>query len=148
MKSIYLIFCFISLLGFSQEKTDSGFWVKDFEKAITISKKEKRPIVLYFTGSDWCKPCMLLKEDFFENEKLDAYKSSFVFLKIDIPRNADLLTENQKTENYKLLDTYNPGKVFPLVNILNHKGKVLDKASGYSSLRDPKYYFELLENNK
>ncbi|RKM91892.1 thioredoxin family protein, partial [Aquimarina sp. AD10] len=38
--------------------------------------------------------------------------------------------------------------VFPLVNILNHKGKVLDKASGYSSLRDPKYYFELLENNK
>ncbi|RKM94199.1 thioredoxin family protein, partial [Aquimarina sp. AD10] len=119
MKSIYLIFCFISLLGFSQEKTDSGFWATDFEKAITISKKEKRPIVLYFTGSDWCKPCMLLKEDFFENEKLDAYKSSFVFLKIDIPRNADLLTENQKTENYKLLDSYNPGKVFPLVNILN-----------------------------
>ncbi len=131
---------------FAQDHKDS-FWLYDFEQAKEISKKEGKPIFMYFSGSDWCRPCMMLQEDVFDNYKFEKYKNSFVFLYIDIPRNTDLLSEDQKVQNFKLLKSYNTQKSFPLINIVNHKGKVLDDISGYSSLRDTKYHFDLLEKH-
>ncbi|GAA4272254.1 hypothetical protein GCM10022258_15480 [Aquimarina gracilis] len=131
------------MVVFSQEEKES-FWVYDLTEAKEIAKKENKTIVLYFTGSDWCRPCMMLKEDFFGSYKFSKYKNSFVFLYIDIPRDQDLLTEKQKIENYKVLDLYNKAKTFPLIFMINHKGKILDQISGYSSLRDPSYHFDLL----
>jgi len=129
---------------FSQNE-NSSFWVYDMEEAQKIAKTENKTIAIYFTGSDWCRPCMMLKEDFFNNYKFNKYKDSYVFLYVDIPRDQDLLTEKQKVNNYKLLKNYNQEKTFPLICIVNKKGKVLDTISGYSSLRDPTYYFDLFE---
>ncbi|WP_262711236.1 thioredoxin family protein [Aquimarina algicola] len=115
------------------------------EIAKKISKKEHKPILMYFSGSDWCKPCMMLQEDFFDSFEFKKFTDSFVFLYLDFPRNSDLISTERKIENSKLLELYNKNKQFPLINILNSKGKVLDKISGYSSLRDPRYHFELLQ---
>ncbi|SHI48209.1 thioredoxin family protein [Aquimarina spongiae] len=147
MGSKYLCICLflVTLLSFGQNSKSDTFWVYNLEEAKEISKKENKNIVLYFGGSDWCRPCMMLQEDFFDDYKFTTYKKAFVFLYVDIPRNRNLLTAEQKEENYKLLEAYNKKKTFPLVSILNTKGKVLEELSGYSSLRDPKYHFELLE---
>ncbi len=141
---IFLFLAFSSFILSGQEEKAS-FWVYDLNEAKEIAKRENKTILLYFTGSDWCRPCMMLKEDFFDSYKFNKYKDSYVFLYIDIPRDRDLLTEKQKVENYKVMDMYNKQKTFPLIFMINHKGKVLDQISGYSSLRDPNYHFDLLK---
>jgi len=137
---------FISGVTLYAQDTKDSFWVYDLEEAKEIAKKEKKNIAIYFTGSDWCKPCMMLKEDFFNHYKFNQYKNSFVFLYVDIPRDQDILTEKQKVKNYKVMDQYNEEKTFPVIYILNKKGRVLDKISGYNSLRDPSNYFQLMKN--
>jgi len=139
----FLLFFCSSMLCAQQEK--ASFWIYDLEEAKEIAKKEKKTIALYFTGSDWCRPCMMLKEDFFSHYKFNKYNDSFVFVYIDIPRDQDLLTEKQKVENYNVMNRYNDEKTFPFLCILNKKGKVIDKISGYNSLRDPSNYFSILE---
>ncbi|WP_025743467.1 thioredoxin family protein [Aquimarina pacifica] len=145
MKNIVLVFGFLSFIGFSQQNSKDQLWVQDFDTAKEIAKNDGKTILMYFTGSDWCMPCIMLKEDFFSTEKFKNYKDSYVFIKVDIPRNTDLLTPQQKSHNYKLLEEYNDQKSFPLVKIMSYKGKILDELSGYSSLRDPRYHFELLD---
>ncbi|WP_109301151.1 thioredoxin family protein [Aquimarina sp. AU474] len=141
---LFLLLFLSNLVVFSQEQKDS-YWLYDFEQAKEISKEEDKPILMYFSGSDWCRPCMMLQEDVFDNYKFQKFKNAFVFLYIDIPRNTDLLSSDQKVQNFKLLSTYNKQKTFPLINIVNHKGKILDDISGYSSLRDTTYHFEMFE---
>ena len=145
MNKIFLVFGFLSFIGFSQQDSKNLNWLQDFEVARHNAKNNKKPILMYFSGSDWCSPCKMLKEDFFDNKKFKEYEKDFTLLLIDIPRSSDLLTDEQRVQNYELLDQYNEGKSFPLVVILSPKGKILDKLSGYSSLRDPKFHFQLLD---
>lgn len=145
MNKLTIILFFFSLIVFSQKETSNIDWHEDFTVTMQNAKLEKKPIVLYFSGSDWCAPCKKLKEDFFETEKFNKYIDSFIFHLVDIPRNNDLLTEEQRIQNYDLLDTYNKNKSFPLVIVLSSKGKILNKVSGYSYLRDPRFHFELLD---
>ncbi|WP_103068023.1 thioredoxin family protein [Aquimarina sediminis] len=145
MNKIFLIFVFFSFIGFSQQDSKDLSWLQDFEKARLKAKNNKKPILMYFSGSDWCSPCKMLKEDFFDNEKFKKYEKDFTLVLVDIPRSSDILTDEQRVQNYELLDQYNEGKSFPLVVILSSKGKVLDKISGYSSLRDPSFHFQLLD---
>ncbi len=150
MKRILILFFLTCAVSFSQDEYSHSkvHWIQGIEKAKSEAKSNKKSILMYFTGSDWCMPCIMLKEDFFDSDRFDKYHDSYVFLKVDIPRNKDLLTEEQLQHNYTLLEKYNKNKVFPLVTVLSPKGKVLDQISGYSSLRDPKYYFELLDKFK
>ena len=140
------LICSMPYFGISQETDQQEqIWVKNWEEAKTVAQKENKRILMYFTGSDWCMPCIMLKEDFFSTSKFKSFANSYVFLKIDIPRSQDIITPEQRKHNLKILDTYNEEKSFPLINIMTFKGKILDHHSGYSSLRDPSYHFALLE---
>ncbi len=150
MKYLLIILSLTCTISFAQDNASSSKtkWVQNFEKAKHKAENNEKSILMYFTGSDWCMPCIMLKEDFFESEKFKDYKDSFVFVKVDIPRNQDLLTEKQIEHNYSLLEKYNTSKVFPLITILSSKGDVLEKVSGYNAMRDPSNYFELLDKFK
>jgi thioredoxin-related protein len=39
-------------------------WLTDFDKAKEQAKKENKSIVMVFSGSDWCAPCIKLDKDF------------------------------------------------------------------------------------
>ncbi|MBQ4821922.1 thioredoxin family protein [Aquimarina sp. MMG016] len=148
MKNLLFIFIFIGFSASAQFDQGNSLWIQNWKSAKIKAKKERKPILMYFSGSDWCRPCKMLQEDFFNSQKFEQYKNSFIFLYIDIPRNKDLLSKEQNIENNKLVELYNKEKSFPLINIMDDKGKVLDKISGYSSLRDTKYHFELLDKFK
>lgn len=143
-KQICLLVLLVGFVGLSQQNDSDSLWIQDFELAKQKAKEENKSILMYFTGSDWCKPCKMLKVDVFDSWKFKKYEKSYVFLKIDIPRNRDLLTEEQMKINFSLLNQYNKEKSFPLLIALSAKGKVLDDISGYSSLRDPTYHYEFL----
>jgi thiol:disulfide interchange protein len=49
-------------------------WESNFKVALKKSKKEKKPILIYFTGSDWCGPCKVLDKKLFHSEKFKKIK--------------------------------------------------------------------------
>jgi len=123
-------------------------WLTDYDTAISIAKQQKKNVLAYFTGSDWCPPCKMLKTDLFDTNKFKELSSNYVLLYIDVPKSKDLLTEKQMVHNKNLLVKLNKKKVFPLLKILDSKGKELDRQSGYSMNGVVDSHLKLLEKNK
>ena len=58
-------------------------WHTDLNKAVNISINEKKPIMLFFTGSDWCGWCMRLKKEVFNkilNSNLKSLHNHNLFI--------------------------------------------------------------------
>lgn len=64
-------------------------WTTDFGKALEQAVKEKKHVLLDFTGSDWCHWCQRLDAEVFAQ---DAFRTGaqqhFVLAKHDVPRGA------------------------------------------------------------
>lgn len=135
------------MLGQSESSTALP-WLTSYDEAITLSKKENKNVLVYFTGSDWCPPCKMLKRDLFDTPEFAELAQDYVLLYVDIPRNRDLLDAEQWRHNQKLLIGLNKKKVFPLLTVLNAKGKVLDNYSGYGMTGEIGYHLKFLEKNK
>ena len=82
-------------------------WLTDFGKALNTAKKNKKNVLVYFTGSDWCPPCKMLKKDLFDTYEFEEISKEYVLLYVDIPRNANLLSPEQMEHNKELLLKYN-----------------------------------------
>ncbi|MRX64631.1 thioredoxin family protein [Maribacter luteus] len=150
MKSILLLLIvpfFISTQNYLEAEKDTK-WLTDYEKAIKRAKKEDKNVLVYFTGSDWCPPCKMLKTDLFESAEFKALAEDYVLLYVDMPRNKDLLTHDQLKHNKELLKKYNKKGVFPLLTIVNEKGNALDEYSGYSMNGEIRYHLQLLNKYK
>lgn len=123
-------------------------WLTDFDKALSQAKKIDKNVLVYFTGSDWCSPCKMLKKDLFDSVEFDELSNEYVLLYVDIPRNSDLLTPKQMQHNKEILGKYNKKGVFPLLKIVNSKGNELDEYSGYSMNGEISYHLALLNKYK
>ena len=96
MKTIFTaaFFLLFSTISFTQ---DSLTWHTDLEKAISISQKEKKPIMLFFTGSDWCGWCIRLQKEVFKKpEFVEWAKSNVVLVEVDFPK---VNNQSQETKN-------------------------------------------------
>ncbi|MBD1261742.1 thioredoxin family protein [Maribacter polysiphoniae] len=150
MKSLLFLFL-VPLFLTTEMHTDMDKdtkWLTDFEKALKVAKKDHKNVLVYFTGSDWCPPCKMLKTDLFDSAEFKALSKDYVLLYIDMPRNRDLLSPEQRQHNKDLLKKYNKKGVFPLLKIVNAKGKALDEYSGYSMNGEIRYHLDLLSRYK
>ncbi|CAM1374356.1 thioredoxin family protein [Tenacibaculum xiamenense] len=140
----FILFCLTSIMMFSQKNIVEGTrvvpkWELSFELAKKRAKQEKKPILIYFSGSDWCGPCIKLDNELFHTEKfVSFYEDKFVLYLADFPRNKDLVSDEARKINKKLSKKYNNS--FPMVLIINRKGKVLGERRG-SYLPDSYYSF-------
>ncbi|WP_046744488.1 thioredoxin family protein [Kordia zhangzhouensis] len=137
------VFC-IGLSAIAQEEITLN-WLTDFEEAKKVSKKTNKPILIYFTGSDWCPPCKMLKEDFFYTEKFKEKSKDFVLVMADFPRRQDIITQEQFAENVALGKKYNTQNKFPNIVAVDYKGKKIDNITSYNMLRDPSRHYKFLE---
>ena len=81
--------------GFSQQK--SLEWHTDVNKAINMSVQSGKPLLFFFTGSDWCGWCKRLqKEVFFKSEFAIWANNNVVLVELDFPRKTKLSDELQK----------------------------------------------------
>ncbi len=61
-------------------------WYDNLDSAIQVAKKENRPILMNFTGSDWCVWCKKLNAEVFSKDDFVNYaKNNLVLVKIDFP---------------------------------------------------------------
>ena len=149
MKSLIYIFSFFFLFPSIETETMSKIeWQTDYESVLEQAKKDKKNVLVFFTGSDWCPPCIQLKKDLFETEEFKEVSSEYVLLYVDFPRNKDLLTPEQYAQNKSLITKYNKKGVFPLMTVLSSNGVILDDYSGYSMNGVVQYHLEFLKKNK
>lgn len=102
-------------------------WKADFEDAKATAAKENKNIVLVFSGSDWCAPCIKLDKVVWQSEefKKEAEKN-WVTYKADFPKKkANILAPELTEANKKLAEKYNKNGSFPLVVLLDPSGKVI-----------------------
>lgn len=145
MKNVLMIaLLFISTLFYAQEHDTRLDWQTDFELAKITSKKSNKPILMLFTGSDWCSPCKMLKKDFFYSDAFIEKSKKFVLLLVDFPRNKELITPTQEAAN-KVLNSKYGVRSLPTIIAVNYKGEVLDKIKSYNSGRDTRYHFEFID---
>jgi thioredoxin-related protein len=113
----------------------SADWLTNFDEALQEAKTSNKKILLNFSGSDWCAPCILMKRNVFEQEAFQEYASeNLVLLRADFPRNKkNQLEAALKAHNEKLADKYNPQGKFPLTLLLDAEGNVLHTWDGYNN---------------
>lgn len=72
-------------------------WHTDLNQAIAISKKEQKPLFLFFTGSDWCGWCIRLQNEVFKTPEFTAWaKEKVVLVELDFPRRTPISDELKK----------------------------------------------------
>lgn len=119
----------ILLLAF----TVNGSWLTDFTKAQEEARTQQKHILLNFSGSDWCAPCILMKREVFEKEVFQNFATkNLILVRADFPRNKkNQLDAAQKSHNEKLAERYNPQGKFPLTLLLDAEGNVIQTWDGY-----------------
>ena len=102
---------------------------KTLQNSLVKAKQEHKKVLLYFSGSDWCAPCIKFKKTFIQNEAFQSFASeNLIVVNADFPRlKKNALSAEQTTENEKLADKYNANGIFPLVLVLDENGKILKK---------------------
>lgn len=137
-KIIVLVSLLVSILGYSQEP------IVSMEEAKTLAASESKSIVLIFSGSDWCAPCIKLDKTIVQTEEFKkASQESWVVVKADFPKKkANALTADQQEANNKLAEKYNPEGSFPKVLLLNSNGDVLG-ILGYEKVTPSEYIKKL-----
>jgi thioredoxin-related protein len=110
----------------------SPVWLKDMEQAKKISKESHKNILLNFSGSDWCGPCIKLEKEIFGNQVFQEYATQhLVLVNADFPRlKKNKLDQKQTALNEKLADEYNKTGAFPLTLLLDADGKVIKRWEG------------------
>lgn len=108
-------------------------WHYNLEEAKRIAIKEHKHILLNFSGSDWCGPCIRLEKEIFSNESFQKFSdTTLVLVNADFPRNRkNQLSKAQQQLNEAMADQYNSEGKFPLTLLLNANGKVLKEWEGY-----------------
>ena len=108
-------------------------WETDFESAKQKAHKEHKYILLNFSGSDWCGPCIRMKDEIFETTEFKNYAdSNLVLINADFPRaKKNQLGKEQQAKNDKLAEKYDPDGSFPFTVLMNEDGKVLNNWEGF-----------------
>ena len=130
----------VGLLG--SLHASAGEWETDFAKASELAKKEGKPMLLDFSGSDWCGWCMKLdKEVFKKTEFKDYAKQNLVLVLVDFPQ-AKPQSKKLKEQNKGLAKKYEI-KGYPSVIILSPEGELVGQ-TGYQP-GGPEKYVESLK---
>ena len=118
-------------------------WLVDFEKAKAQAAKEGKSILMEFTGSDWCPPCIQLEKNVLSQEafKTGAPKN-FILLKLDSPRDKSKQTP-EEIEQYKVLSKQYAVQGVPTIFLTDAKGKPYWQTVGYSGDPADKYVANL-----
>lgn len=134
MKKLILMIVAPILLTAQAEKSIGmeNTWLTDYETALANAESEDKNVLVYFTGSDWCAPCKMLKKDFFETSTFQTISEDYILLYIDIPMNRNLISAEQLAHNKEVSSRLNRRNSVPLLTILDPTGKELGAYAGYN----------------
>jgi protein disulfide-isomerase len=105
MKKLVLIALFLINASTTVSAQDLK-WYTDVREAITVSNKEQKPMLMFFTGSDWCGWCIRLQNEVLKTDEFKKWAASNVILvELDYPR-AVPQTPEIKSQNNELQQAF------------------------------------------
>lgn len=122
MKKIFIIALLFAIsITFGQQKS--------FASSIETAKTENKKVLLYFSGSDWCAPCVKFKKFIVNTPEFQTFATeNLVIYNADFPRlSKNKLAKEVEKENETLADKYNSKGIFPLILLLDSDGNVVKK---------------------
>jgi protein disulfide-isomerase len=107
-------------------------WQTDYDKALQTAKAGNKRVLLDFTGSDWCGPCIQLKQRAFSRPEFINYaEKNLILVEIDYPQRKKLAASLVK-QNERLAKQYGiDEKGYPTLVLLDPAGKIIREMSGY-----------------
>ena len=126
MKKYIALFLLISSFGFAQE-------TESFAQKLEKAKTEHKKVLLYFSGSDWCAPCIKFKKFIVNTEEFKNFAAeNLVLYNADFPRQSkNKLAKEIEKENEALAEKYNSKGQFPLILLLDENGNIVKKWEEY-----------------
>lgn len=101
-----IVFTLLLVLGSMTIEAQELTWHTDMNKAMEVSKKTKKPLFLFFTGSDWCGWCIRLQKEVFRTPEFTKWaKENVVLVELDFPRQTPQKPEIVK-QNAELQQTF------------------------------------------
>ena len=95
MKKILIVALLI--LGATTVEAQELKWETNMEQASQIAIKTKKPLLMFFTGSDWCGWCIRLQKEVFKTPEFTKWANdNVVLVELDFPRKTPQLPEIQK----------------------------------------------------
>ncbi len=117
-------------------------WLTDLDAAKAQGVKENKPVLVDFTGSDWCPPCKALHKDVFEAAEFAEFASKYVLVELDYPRTKPQSSE-LKAKNREWQQKYAVNS-FPTILLLDAKsGDVFGRVAGFGGQTAQEYLAKL-----
>lgn len=109
-------------------------WLTDFNAAQQEAQKEHKFILISFSGSDWCGPCIKMKQEVYGSTGFEALaEKKLVLVRADFPRSKkNQLPKEQVKLNEALAEKYNPSGKFPFTVLTDENGTVVKTWDGYA----------------
>lgn len=85
MKKVFI--ALVLVMGSLAVQAQELKWETDINKAISVSNKTKKPMLLFFTGSDWCGWCIRLQKEVLKTPEFKTWAAkNVVLVELDYPR--------------------------------------------------------------
>jgi protein disulfide-isomerase len=124
-----IIIALFAVLALTSLFAQNAVWMDNYDAALKLSAQKKIPVLINFTGSDWCYWCKKLDKEVFSQPDFAKYsKSSLILLKVDFPKNIKQ-TDDVKAFNKELANKFNI-EGFPTIVLIDSKGKEINR-TGY-----------------
>lgn len=111
----------------------SPVWETDWSKALEKAGKSGQPVLVDFTGSDWCPGCIYLRKNIFDTDAFAKYAgdNNFMLVELDFPRTEGKMPPEQLKFHEELMRRYGIS-VFPSVLMMEGNGAPYAKIVGPS----------------
>jgi thioredoxin-related protein len=122
-------------------------WLGDFNEATNEAAKTHKLILINFSGSDWCGPCIRERKEILETETFENYASEhLVLVRADFPRQKkNQLSKEQTARNEALADKYNPQGKFPYTLLVDEHGRILKEWDGFPNESPEKFVEQITQ---
>ena len=127
-KLLFVVIVFLTTTGL----VSAADWQTDYAKALQTAKAGNKRVLLDFTGSDWCGPCIQLNKRVFSRpEFIDYARKNLVLVEIDYPQRkkqpATLVKQNERLATEYGIEE----KGYPTLVLLDPAGKIVRELNGY-----------------
>ncbi len=107
-------------------------WFTSLAKAQAQASAEKKSVLLFFHGSDWCPLCREMQSQVFNSPEFMAYaRQVLVLVDVDFPDKVKQ-DETLKRANLALKTRFNVGDGYPTLVLLNESGETVFQEAGYA----------------
>ena len=109
--------------------TNPTSWQTDFEEAKQVAIEQDKKILMVFSGSDWCAPCIKLKKKILITEEFQGFEEeNIVVLYLDFPKKKkNRLSKEMMKKNESLAEQYNRSGMFPNILLVENDGAVIKR---------------------